>query len=155
MYIVSATIQAPKVEPDSLAHVSIKPPRFCYGVFAEYVDPADLPSFAGALYCSDDNGCGLFPVKVSTNFTGVYGTGNAVAAAVTEGSTTSSAPNRRHRRLTTAPLQEEGGDGFGTNYDDSDDEQRSVRVRKNSGLDALTSEQDMISMFLRRRYGDR
>lgn len=119
------------------------------------MDPADLPSFAGALYCSDDAGCGLFPVTVSTNFSGVYGTGNAVAAAVAEGSTASSAPNRRRRRLTTTePLREEGGgNGIGTNDDDGDDEHRVVRVRKDNGLDALTSEQDMIDMFLRHRYG--
>eukprot|EP00752_Nemacystus_decipiens_P010330 g9202.t1 len=118
------------------------------GNSTEYVDPAEIPSFAGALYCSDEDGCGLFPVTVSTNFTGVYGTGNAVAAAVAGGSTASSAPNRRHRRLTTTvPLRdEEGGDGFGTVPDDS-----VVRVRKDSILDSLTSEQDMIDMFLRRR----
>lgn len=119
------------------------------------MDPADLPSFAGALYCSDEDGCGLFPVTVSTNFTGVYGTGNAVAAAVAEGSTASSAPNRRHRRLTkTVPSRdEEGGDGFDTNHNHSVEAQRVARVRKESEFDTLTSEQDMVDMFLRRRYG--
>ena len=123
-------------------------------VLAEYVDPADLPSFAGALYCTDEDGCGLFPVTVSTNFTGVYGTGNAVAAAVADGSTAPSDPNRRRRRLTTTvPLQdEENGDGIGANHD-SVEIQRVARVRKDNEFDALTSEQDMVDMFLRRRYG--
>ncbi|CAM9787208.1 unnamed protein product, partial [Laminaria digitata] len=68
--------------------------------YIQYVDPADLPSFAGALYCSNDAGCSLFPVEVSANFSGVYGTGNAVAAASTS---TSSSTLSRRRRLT--PLE--------------------------------------------------
>lgn len=131
----------------------------------EYVDPADLPTFAGALYCSDDAGCGLFPVTVSTNFSGVYGTGDAVAAAVPVASDASpsspSGASRRHRRLTTAaPLREYGGSkigasvaaAYGGNHDDDDGDDRVARVRKEGGRGILTSEQDMVDAFLRRRY---
>ena len=125
------------------------------------MDPADLPSFAGALYCTDDAGCGLFPVTVSTNFSGVYGTGNALAAAMSDESIGSSASRSTgtssRRRL--RPLQEEAGDDgsasnvAGASYDNGGDgDGRVVRVRKNGAGDVLTSEQDMIDMFLRRRY---
>lgn len=128
-------------------------------VCTEYVDPANLPSFAGALYCLDDTGCGLVPVTVSTNFSGVYGTGDAVAAAVASGASSTGA-SRRHRRLISiaTPRDDGGGSSIGNvaasaygGGDDIDDVSAD-RVRQEGGKGILTSEQDMIGAFLRRRY---
>ncbi len=140
-------------------------PRFCtryqHFAIADYVDPADLPSFAGALYCTNAAGCGLFPVTVSTNFSGVYGTGNALAATVSEASLGSSAlpsSRRRLRLMPTVPFREEGGgveslsNVAGSNKDNGENnDERVDRVRKHDARDFLTSEQDMVNMFLRHR----
>lgn len=124
------------------------------------MDPADIPGLAGALFCSDHAGCGLYPVTVSSNsFSGVYGTGNAVAAAVptASGVLLSSSPSTRNlRRLikTQAALRSGGGIRSGVagaiGGDFVDDQV--VRVRKEGKGDVLASEQDMVDMFFRRRY---
>ena len=67
-----------------------------HALLTEYVGVDDLPSFAGTLYCSSDEGCSLFPVAVNNNFSGVYGTGRAVEAAA---SVASGSGLRRSRRL--------------------------------------------------------
>lgn len=144
-------------------HTAIKT-SYWFMFCTEYVDPANLPSFAGALYCLDDAGCGLVPVTVSTNFSGVYGTGDAVATAMASGASSTGA-SRRHRRLvSTAPLREDGGGGgssignvAASVYGGGDEiEDVSVdRVRREGGRGILTSEQDMVGAFLRRRYDHR
>lgn len=117
-----------------------------------------MPGLAGALYCSDDAGCGLYPVTVSNNsFNGVYGTGDAVAAAVPVTSDVSFSFPSTTRKLglmkkKTIPSGGENRGGVagvigGDNVDD-----QVVRVRKEGNGDILTSEGDMIDMFLRRRY---
>lgn len=73
----------------------------------EFIDPADLPSFAGALYCSSESGCSLYPVAVGANFSGVYGTGESVAAA-------SSSASRSDRRRTRRLQARTGIDGNGS-----------------------------------------
>lgn len=88
-----------------------------------------MPNFAGALYCNNDLGCSVYPVAVGDNFTGVYGTGEAVEAA--SSSTTLSTANRRRRRsrrLDSTRQSEEGDavvfrwdEGAETNvFDDGD-----------------------------------
>lgn len=131
-----------------------------------------MPGLAGALYCSDDAGCGLYPVTVSNDtFSGVYGTGDAVAAAaavvpVASAATAASSgvsfsspsSTRRLNRLTKTKTKLRsggkirdgvaGGGAIGGDYVDD----QVVRVRKEGSGDVLASEQDMVDMFLRRRY---
>lgn len=80
------------------------PPPIGDAFLADMVDPADLPSFTGALYCSSESGCSLYPVEVDAKFSGVYGTGEAVAAAAANSST--GRDLRGNRRL-----QRTGGSG--------------------------------------------
>lgn len=77
-----------------------------------------MPGFAGVLYCTSDAGCNLFPVTVGANFSGVYGTGDAVAAAAASGST-----SRRRRYLEMEGEEDVGVKERIWNYgDDNDDE---------------------------------
>lgn len=97
------------------------------------MDSSDLPSFAGAIYCINDLGCSLYPVAVGANFSGIYGTGEAIAVA---SSSSSSSRRRRSRRLDNNEEQHFVGETFTVG-----DDQRSFSL----------PEPDAINRFLQTR----
>lgn len=108
------------------------------------MDSSDLPSFAGAIYCTNDLGCSLYPVAVGANFSGVYGTGDAMAAA---SSSSSSRRRRRSRRLDSNEEQDfvaetitvDGDDQRGFSLPEPDAIDRFLRTRQIKLKDKCTT----------------